>query len=562
MKHNEEFADFLRDHVNLNQSRIEGLEEHISAVTTYMKNNHDGFRKTDKQGSHALGTIIKPVKEDDEYDADLLAIMDKNGDKPAPYVDQLYKTLQASDRYKDKIEKRARCVKIKYAGDCHLDIVPCVQDGDKFYVCPRNQEELEETDGTGFRDWFNDQNRITKGNLKRTVRLLKFLRDHKDNFEVPSVILTALAGKAIQAQDEGSEKVNSMADTVATVLTRIDNYLKKHDKIPTIKNPGNTSLTLNTQWTDSEYQNFRSRIKDYAKTAWQARDEEDKEKSIAAWQRLFGNGFKPRGRSSDSHSRGGNQGAQRPQMPPSNPSGIVTKAVIPPAVRVTPRRLYAGTPAVAETATADIAPDEKEMSLINESYPQLVYYPEDSEIRGVIEVNAWFDQPKNKLCINTPPTNYGKSLHLMDTFSIAIKTEHQILPHATLPLVYETDGRPQQIILSQGMAKADLHFYESSGTSNLCCLTISTAYRHKGMLAFINEFIIPFFYRLAYVDKHGLTRSRQDLWPEYSHGNMGWLEYRQELKRYKKMKRGNNKPCPCGSSKKYRDCHKPECDTL
>ena len=37
MKHNEEFADFLRDHVNLNQSRIDALEEHISAVTTYMK---------------------------------------------------------------------------------------------------------------------------------------------------------------------------------------------------------------------------------------------------------------------------------------------------------------------------------------------------------------------------------------------------------------------------------------------------------------------------------------------------------------------------------------------
>ena len=206
MKHNGEFADFLRDHVNLNQTRIDQLEEHISAVTGYLKNNHDGFRRTDKQGSHALGTIIKPVKEDDEYDADLLAVMERNGDKPAPYVDRLYKTLQESDRYKDKIEKWNRCVKIKYAGDCHLDVVPCVQDGDKFYVCPRDQDELEETDGTGFRDWFNDQNRITKGNLKRTVRLLKFLRDHKDNFEVPSVILTALAGRRFRRKTKAAKK--------------------------------------------------------------------------------------------------------------------------------------------------------------------------------------------------------------------------------------------------------------------------------------------------------------------------------------------------------------------
>ena len=344
MKHNEEFADFLRDHVNLNQTRIDQLEEHISAVTGYMKNNHDGFRKTDKQGSHALGTIIKPVKEDDEYDADLLAIVEKNGDKPAPYVDRLYKTLQESDRYKDKIEKWNRCVKIKYAGDCHLDVVPCVQEGDKFYVCPRDQDELEETDGTGFRDWFNDRSRITKGNLKRTVRLLKFLRDHKDNFEVPSVILTALAGKAIQAQDEGGEKVSSMADTVATVLTRIDNYLKKHDKIPTIKNPANTALTLKTQWTDSQYQNFRDRIRDYAKTARRARDEPDKDKSIAAWQSLFGDGFKAR---NDSGGGQNNHGAGPSQRPPNNGAPAQRSldrrpAVVAPPTLVQPRPQYGG----------------------------------------------------------------------------------------------------------------------------------------------------------------------------------------------------------------------------
>ena len=344
MKHNEEFADFLRDHVNLNQSRIDVLEEHISAVTTYMKNNHNGFRKTDKQGSHALGTIIKPVKEDDEYDADLLAIMDKDGDKPAPYVDGLYKTLQASDRYKDKLTKKTRCVTIDYANDCHLDVVPCVQIGDKFYVCPRNQEELEETDGTGFRDWFNDQNRITKGNLKRTVRLLKFLRDHKDNFEVPSVILTALAGKAIRAQDEGSEKVNTMADTVATVLTRIDNYLRNHDKIPSIKNPGNVSLTLNTQWTDGQYQNFRSRIKDYAKTARQARAEDDKEESIAAWLRLFGDGFTPRNNSGGGQNNRANDPSRRPPnngAPNQKPYDGRTVAGAPPTL-VQPRPQYGG----------------------------------------------------------------------------------------------------------------------------------------------------------------------------------------------------------------------------
>ena len=136
-------------------------------------------------------------------------------------------------------------------------MVPCVEDGSKQYVCPRNGDALEETDGTGFRDWFNDQNRITEGNLKRTVRLLKFLRDHKGNFSIPSVILTALAGEAIKLDDDGAEAASTMADTVATVLTRIDERLEKCDQIPVIVNP--------------DTQNFRRLMGIYASTARKAR---------------------------------------------------------------------------------------------------------------------------------------------------------------------------------------------------------------------------------------------------------------------------------------------------
>ena len=65
-----------------------------------------------------------------------------------------------------------------YAGDFHLDVVPRVTIKGKHYVCNRMDNKFEETDGNGYRDWFNEKNRITKGNLKRVVRLLKHLRVH------------------------------------------------------------------------------------------------------------------------------------------------------------------------------------------------------------------------------------------------------------------------------------------------------------------------------------------------------------------------------------------------
>ena len=329
MKHNEEFSDFLRDHVNLNQGRIEELDQHVKAVTSYLRSNLAGFRRVEYQGSRALGTIIRPVKDRHEFDADLLVIVDKDGDVPKPYSDTLWDALKDSERYKEKIELWNRCVKVKYQGQCHLDTVPCVEDDGKQYVCPRNGDELEETDGTGFRDWFNDQNRITKGNLKRTVRLLKFLRDHKGNFSAPSVILTALAGEAIDGDDVDTESVSTMADTVATVLTRIDQRLQECEQIPVIANPANPELTFNTHWEDNQYQNFRRLMGVYANTARQALEESDKAKSISAWQELFGDSFGKGG--SSGSGRSVNSAGQSPSRSARTP--VAPAASIPVAQR-------------------------------------------------------------------------------------------------------------------------------------------------------------------------------------------------------------------------------------
>ena len=82
-----------------------------------------------------------------------------------------------------------------------VDLAPCVEADGKFYVCPRDGTGFHETDGAGYREWFNDQNSITDGNLKRAVRLLKYARDHKARFNCPSIILTALAAESIRRND-------------------------------------------------------------------------------------------------------------------------------------------------------------------------------------------------------------------------------------------------------------------------------------------------------------------------------------------------------------------------
>ena len=60
-KNNKEFSEFLNDEVNLNQSRIDKLTSGVRGVNGCLKANLKGHQKMERQGSYALGTIIKEL---------------------------------------------------------------------------------------------------------------------------------------------------------------------------------------------------------------------------------------------------------------------------------------------------------------------------------------------------------------------------------------------------------------------------------------------------------------------------------------------------------------------
>ena len=325
-KNIQQFAEFLRDEVNLNQSRLDRLETSVGAVNDYLKDNLPGYQTMDKQGSYALGTLIKPVDDNDEYDADIQIVMNPNPKWEAKdYVHAINQTLAGNKNYVDKLRLKTRCVTVDYAGDFHLDVVPRVTINGKHCVCNRIDNKFEETDGTGYRDWFNGKNRITGGNLKRVVRLLKHLRDHKNSFTAKSILLTTLAGNAIKVSDEGTAAVSTVAGTLETVLSRMNDYLQQHPNMPIIKNPVLPTEDFNRHWDQRRYANFRNRVQSYAQTAKQAKAEPSAEKAIKLWQDLFGDKF---GKSSSSGG-GGSPG----QSTSGSAIGGAAATTTPPVVR-------------------------------------------------------------------------------------------------------------------------------------------------------------------------------------------------------------------------------------
>ena len=319
VKVDEEFQEFLREEVNINQSRLDRLHTAVRAVSTHLKQKLKSYQRTEPQGSFALQTIIKPVDNNDEYDADIQVVMNPRSDwKPKDYIKAVYDALKENKNYSDKLRLKTRCVTIDYAGDFHLDVVPRVTINGRHYVCNRLEDKFEPTDGDGYRNWFNDKNRITGGNLKRVVRLLKYLRGHKNNYTAKSILLTTLAGMMIRKSDKGTEAVSTVSDTLLTVLTRMDDYLQKHPKMPEVKNPVLPSETFNQHWDQDRYANFRDKLHIYALRARKANTEAARENAIKDWQGIFGDNF---GKGSPS------VGVSRNSSSSSSGGGIATKSL-------------------------------------------------------------------------------------------------------------------------------------------------------------------------------------------------------------------------------------------
>ena len=297
MKHITYFQDFLSKEVNLNETRLQRLNSSSSAVNTFLSGNLDLYKKTERQGSYGLKTIIKPVGTR-EYDADLLLYMTHNEDKePKDYINDVYDCLKGNDNYKDKVHRRTRCVYIDYAGDFHLDLVPCITQQDwftqeeKYYICNNKENEFEHTDGTGYRDWFNEKTRITSGNLKRVTRLLKFLRDHKGNFSVKSILLTTLIGNSVYTNDEGGEDFKDIPTSLKTISNRINHFLQTNVWMPQICNPVLQGEFFTRHWDQEKYCHFREMFNLYNTKINEAFDAKDHNTSVKKWRELFGDNF-------------------------------------------------------------------------------------------------------------------------------------------------------------------------------------------------------------------------------------------------------------------------------
>lgn len=298
MKLVEYFKAFLEKEVNLNPDRIKTLDERTESITNFLKNHNsfsEQFLDIIPQGSYAHKTIIKPVFDTDEFDADLLFYLTEFEDwEPKEYVEKLYRVFRDNGIYHDMVSRKTRCVTINYAGDFHMDVVPYLERHSGKYVTNRHENRFELTDPEKYNAWLDEKNRITNQNLVKVIRILKHLRNYKSTFSVKSIILNVLLGEQVSdaALMEDPNCYLDIPTTLRTVLLRLKNYLEPRVALPTILDPSGTNENFSDRWDQDGYANFRNKMMYYADKINEAYLDQSLGSSLQKWQDIFGTCFK------------------------------------------------------------------------------------------------------------------------------------------------------------------------------------------------------------------------------------------------------------------------------
>ncbi|WP_137123204.1 SMODS domain-containing nucleotidyltransferase [Segeticoccus rhizosphaerae] len=310
MKLTDHFNVLLKDTVNLGQVKLDLLDSRVESVYKALKADEQIgpliLGKT-PQGSWAHKTIINPVG-DNEFDADFMLNMSENpdwSDDPKKYIEEVYAALHRHSTYGNMPHSRkCRCVRLVYANSMHLDIVPhlTLADGREVIV-NRDDNDWEPTNPQGFTDWMKTKDTLANGNLRKVIRLMKYLRDHKNSFTgTRSILLTTLLGEQVTELRKllNPNYYSDVPTALLHLVNDLDSWLQDRPTKPSIPDPSGSGVTFDHRWEQSTYSYFRDRIHAHAAEIKEAYDEENKDRSVELWQGIFGDGFKAPATSSSS----------------------------------------------------------------------------------------------------------------------------------------------------------------------------------------------------------------------------------------------------------------------
>lgn len=289
MKLSDHFKQLLGD-ISLNPARVDRIDSAYETWNSILENDDEIKEKYLDfflQGSYATKTSIRPQKQGEEFDVDVVLKLDLADDiTPKEALDWLVKRMKTNESYKDKIKARDRCVRINYAGDFHMDIVLAkTSDNDHILIPSKKEGEWKKTNPEGFQEWCRDVHYDHNEQFRKITKLLRYWRDHKVGKQTApkSILLTTLIGNSMVGKNSVAE---SLLETIKQILIDIDSYIQLDDTV-FIENPSLTEENLARDWDKEKLEKFKKKLSTLKDDVQDAFDESNKAESIKKWQAIF-----------------------------------------------------------------------------------------------------------------------------------------------------------------------------------------------------------------------------------------------------------------------------------
>jgi len=265
--------DKMAEALQLDNSRSERMRQSYEAVKNWIESDEAFFKGYNydiyPQGSVKISTTVKPLSNE-EFDLDIVLHLTSDVyHTPEQVYSELCRRFGEHEKYKSIMQRKNRCVRLCYAGDYHMDILPGVQESllniDRLKVPDRNLGTWVSSNPRGYARWFITKANLAKDSiiekalraeklptdnyknkkpLQRAVQLLKRYRDvyfqEDPTYKTSSVILTTLAGQLYTGEE-------SIFGTIDNILRIIQEKIIFPERLK-IFNPVNQDEDFTDKW--------------------------------------------------------------------------------------------------------------------------------------------------------------------------------------------------------------------------------------------------------------------------------------------------------------------------
>jgi hypothetical protein len=283
---NTQIDDLLKhvcEELQLNPSRYQQAVDRYEAVCRWLDDEGSAVAAFSPtiypQGSMRIGTTVKPFGRD-EYDLDFVCEFQFHANmlqSPLQLLRLLELRLREHEAYRSILEIKNRCLRLNYANEFHMDILPACPDvsigGTCLFVPDGKSQTWKHSNPKGYARWFESRCELAlkrlierrtmmdkaapippqeaaeeKAILKRVVQLLKRWRDvhyqRQPELAPISMVLTTMAAQAYQGE-------LTVIEALTSVLNNFVSLVASSAPRVYVLNPANPKEDLSERWNDT-----------------------------------------------------------------------------------------------------------------------------------------------------------------------------------------------------------------------------------------------------------------------------------------------------------------------